>query len=258
MADGTEIAWTRLGSGPPVVMVHGITENSASWGAIPGMLAADFEVITVDLRGHGRSGTADDYGLSAMVGDIAAVIVEAGLSRPHLVGHSLGGAVVSAVGASLPVGSVVNVDQQLRLAEFKAQLEPVETMLRDPEAFPGVIGFLFEALTGDMLTDSEKARLDRLRRPDQAVVLGAWQLIFESSVEEIDSIVDAVLAEYKNSPVPYLALFGTDPGPTYGQWLSERIPNMELEVWPDHGHYPHLVEPSRFVARLRSFWTAIS
>ncbi len=256
MADGTEIAWTRLGSGPPVVMVHGITENSSSWGAIPGLLAADFEVITVDLRGHGHSGTADDYGLSAMAGDIAAVIIEAGLSRPHLVGHSLGGAVVSAVGASFPVGSVVNVDQQLRLAEFKAQLEPVEAMLRDPDAFPGVIGFLFDALAGDMLNDSEKARLDGLRRPDQEVVLGAWQLIFESSIEEIDSTVDAVLAEYKNLPMPYLALFGNDPGPTYGPWLSARIPDMELEVWPDHGHYPHLVDPSRFVARLRSFWTA--
>ena len=56
--------------------------------------------------------------------------------RPHLVGHSLGGAVVSAVGAVLPVSSIINIDQSLQLDGFKEQLHEFEEQLRDPAAFP--------------------------------------------------------------------------------------------------------------------------
>ncbi|HHO58195.1 MAG TPA: alpha/beta hydrolase, partial [Oceanithermus profundus] len=37
-------------------------------------------------------------------------------------------------------------------------------------------------------------------------------------------------------------------------WLAARIPGAAVEVWPDYGHYPHLVDPDRFVERLRTFW----
>jgi len=257
MDDGTEIAWTRRGSGAAVVMLHGITESSDSWGAIPEMLAADFGVFTIDLRGHGRSGSATDYGLAAMASDVVNVMAEAGISRPHLLGHSLGGAVVSAVGAVVPVTSVVNIDQKLRLGEFKSQLETVEPMLRDPDAFHTVIAALFDGMAGP-LGDSEKARLAGLRRADQDVVLGTWQMIFEQSSDEIDAAVDMVLAGYGESPVPYLSLFGTDPGSDYESWLSERVPGSKVEIWDDHGHYPHLVEQARFIDRLREFWATAS
>jgi pimeloyl-ACP methyl ester carboxylesterase len=45
-------------------------------------------------------------------------------------------------------------------------------------------------------------------------------------------------------------LHGIDPGPDYAGWLRARVPDAMVEVWPDHGHYPHLVDPERFVARL--------
>lgn len=253
MDDGTEIAWTRQGSGDPVVMIHGITESSESWGPIRGELATDHEVITVDLRGHGLSGSSNDYGLTAMASDVVSVISKAGIHGPHLVGHSLGGAVVSAVGSMAPVASVVNVDQKLSLGEFKTQLEAVEQMLRDPDMFPGVVDALFDGMAGP-LNQRERARLDGLRRADQEVVLGAWQMIFEQSSEEVDAAVDLVLAGYGESRVPYLSLFGTDPGSEYESWLSERVPGSSVEVWADHGHYPHLVDQSRFVDRVRQFW----
>jgi len=53
---------------------------------------------------------------------------------------------------------------------------------------------------------------------------------------------------------PYLSLHGIDPGPEYQEWLRSLIPHVEIEVWPGRGHYPHLVEPDRFVARLEEFW----
>lgn len=251
--DGTAIAWSSHGSGdgPAVVLVHGITESAATWDPITERLSAGHRVITTDLRGHGESGSAARYDLEAMAGDIAVVMASADAARPHLVGHSLGGAVVSAAGGALPVASVVNVDQSLQLGGFKAQLEPAEAMLRDPAVFPAVIAQLFDGMRGT-LSDTEFDRVSRLRSPDQQVVLAVWEMMFTSTEDEIAAIVDGALADYGD--VAYLSLFGVDPGPDYGAWLRARIPNSEVEVWDGTGHYPHLVDPDRFVTRLEEFW----
>lgn len=255
--DQTSISYSDTGGdGPPVLLVHGITESSACWAPVTERLRADHRVIAVDLRGHGDSGTADRYDLEAMAGDIVAVASELGvLDRVHLVGHSLGGAVVSAVGAAAPVASVVNVDQSLQLGTFKAQLTDVESMLRDETTFRPVIDGLFTQLAGDRIDPDTMARVNGLRRPDQNVVLGVWAMIFAMSEVEIAGVVEDALSGYAGTTTPYLSLFGLDPGPGYEVWLSGFIPNATVEHWPGHGHYPHLVDPDRFVDRLRSFWS---
>jgi pimeloyl-ACP methyl ester carboxylesterase len=254
VADGTEIRWSETGAGDPVILVHGITESAESWLPVAQRLAAGHRVISLDLRGHGQSAKAPRHDLETMVGDVIAVASAAGASKPHLVGHSLGGAVVSAVGAAVPVQSVVSVDQTLRLDTFKEQLEAVEPALRDPESFPHVIHQMFLELLDPAVSDAERERLTANRRPDQDVVLGIWGLLFAQSAAEIGQTVDAVLAGYASSPTPYLALFGIDPSSDYETWLIQRIPGATVELWPDHGHYPHLVDPDRFIARLHAFW----
>ncbi|MEZ5343602.1 MAG: alpha/beta hydrolase [Acidimicrobiales bacterium] len=255
--DAPDIAWTRAGNGHPVVLVHGITENGSSWGAVADRLAEHNDVIVVDLRGHGASDMASDYGLGAMASDLAAVMADAGVERPHLVGHSLGGAVVSAAGAVLDVSSVVNVDQSLDLGGFKETLGAAEAALRDPATFAMVIEAIFEQMSGELLSTSERARISALRQADQAVVLGVWNDILTSSVDEMNAIVDAALLPYQTDPVPYLSLFGIDPGEGYGEWLSSRVPGAQVDYWEAHGHYPHLVDPERFVERVERFWASV-
>jgi pimeloyl-ACP methyl ester carboxylesterase len=257
-ADGTAIAWSREGSGDPVVLVHGITESAPSWDPVTRRLVATNDVITMDLRGHGESEDAPTYDLGSMASDVAAVIGAAGVTRPHLVGHSLGGAVVTATGATLDVASVVDVDQSLQLDSFKAQLVPAEAMLRDTEQYQLVVDAMFESMMGDKLPTGEQERIGALRRVDHDVVLGVWELLLTEPVESIAATVDAALAGYAGRDVPYLALFGIDPGPGYGDWLAERIAGATVEYWADgdvgYGHYPHLVDPDRFVERLADFW----
>lgn len=236
------------------MLVHGITECASTWDPIADRLEDRFDVLAVDLRGHGRSGLSSDYGLEAMAGDIAAVIEMVGMNRPHLVGHSLGGAVVSATGSVVPVASVTNVDQSLRLGQFKEQVVSVEGLLRDPEMFPSVVSALFDEMIGPRIDEVERARINAARRADQDVVLGVWRLLLEASVEEVDAGVDSALAGYSSLPVPYLSLFGSDPGDDYAAWLTARIPGSSVEIWEDHGHYPHLVDPNRFLELLSRFW----
>jgi pimeloyl-ACP methyl ester carboxylesterase len=256
-ADGTTIAYDDYPGGPgtPVILVHGITETAATWEPLIEPMTRDRRVIVMDLRGHGRSGTAEHYDLAEMAGDVVALASHESIMRPHLVGHSLGGAVVSAVGALFPVSSVVNIDQSLQLEGFKEQLHEFEEQLRDPAAFPLAIQGLFEMMAGEKIAPEEMARINAQRQPDQNVVLGVWDLILTNSAEEIASVVATALAGYRGKSVPYLSLFGIDPGDGYAEWIASYIHGAITELWPDHGHYPHLVEPDRFLARVASFWS---
>ncbi|MEO0492205.1 MAG: alpha/beta fold hydrolase [Actinomycetota bacterium] len=254
--DGTTIAYAdHGGEGPPTLLVHGITERAEAWAPIVDRLVDDHRVYTMDLRGHGASGLALDYGLEAMAGDVVAVMETLGiLGECRLVGHSLGGMVVTAVGAVAPVASIVNVDQSLKLGSFKAQLADFESMLRDPETFPAVIEGLFALLGGEKIDPAEMARVNALRGPKQDVVLGVWELVFSLPEDEINAVVEAALAGYAGNDTPYFTLFGVDPEPGYHEWLNGFVANATTEVWAGHGHYPHLVDPDHFVERLRAFW----
>jgi pimeloyl-ACP methyl ester carboxylesterase len=238
------------GAGPLVVLVHGITENRHSWDPLTDDLAGDHTVLRVDLRGHGESPTGDGYGVDLLVADVAAVVEKAvpDAGPALLVGHSLGGMVATAYGAAHDVRGVVNVDQSLDLASFQAGVQAQAELLRG-DGFPAVIAALFESMRG-RLPDAERARLDGLRRPDQDVVLGIWGPLLDAGPDEVAKAVDAMVG---GASGPYLAVHGIDPGPGYGAWLAERIPEAQLEVWDGSGHYPHLVEPARFLGRVRAF-----
>src|SRR4249919_3217673 len=113
--DGVEIAYDVRGQGPPLVLVHGLSDSRADWAPIVDRMSSDHRCVALDLRGHGESGDASDYSALAMAADVAAVVAAEDLVAPTVIGHSLGGAVVSAYAAAALVTAVVNVDQGLRL-----------------------------------------------------------------------------------------------------------------------------------------------
>ncbi len=253
-SDGTKLAVHSMGSGPPVLLVHGITESSQTWDPVAGRLSTTNEVIRVDLRGHGNSQHNAPYDLATMAGDLAAVVDQTCDVAPRLIGHSLGGVVVSALAGVVSVHSVVNVDQSLRLDQFQAQLQAAAPMLRDPDSFPLVLSALFDDLAGSALSEAERARIEAARGADQEVVLGIWHDVIESDPADLRALVDATASSVT---APYLSLFGIDPGDDYADWMSNLVPTATVELWPDLGHYPHLVEPDRFVARVHEFWNSI-
>jgi pimeloyl-ACP methyl ester carboxylesterase len=254
-ADGTTIAYAQAGDGPPLVLVHGITESHRAWDPIFPALTDRWRVIAVDLRGHGDSDRHDPYDPITMAGDVAAVVAAAGVVDPLVVGHSLGGVVVSAYGgAGHPARAIVNVDQPIALGGFKESLEALEPMLRgSPEDFATAVGIVFGVLDGP-LPASERARLDGISSPEQDVVLGVWGTVFDSSAEDLDLLTAAIVGGVS---VPYLSLHGSDPGDDYPDWLTAVIPTATVEIWDGLGHYPQLTAPERFVTRLGRFDPAI-
>ena len=91
---GHRVFYRAAGSGPVVVLVHGITSTSATWANVLPYLAERFTVIAPDLLGHGDSAKPrGDYSLGAYASGIRDLLIALGHERATFVGHSLGGGV---------------------------------------------------------------------------------------------------------------------------------------------------------------------
>ena len=204
----------------------------------------------MDLRGHGDSAKAAPYDVLTMASDVHEVVEAFLLSEPLLIGHSLGGTVVSAYAAMFPCRGVLNIDQPVRLGNFQQSLRAIEPMLRgNAAAFRQVIDMVFDSMRGQ-LDDQEWARLQSLRHADQEVVLGVWATVLDTDAQELDAMVNALASAIV---VPYLSLHGTDPGEGYEEWLKALVADARVEQWAGLGHYPHLVAPDRFLELLGEF-----
>ena len=240
----------RRGAGPALVLVHGITESHHSFDPLIGSLAENHDVLALDLRGHGESTREGPYDVLRLALDVQETLAAAGVSDVVLVGHSLGGSVVSVAAALMRVRGVVNLDQTMDLTSFQASLRALEPLLRaDAATFAATMDMIFDAMRGP-LSDEEWSRLRALRRYDQEVVLDIWASVFELGEDELAAMVTNLAGAIH---APYLSLHGTDPGENYESWLSALVPQAVVERWAGAGHYPHLAEPERFLARLADF-----
>jgi pimeloyl-ACP methyl ester carboxylesterase len=91
-------------SGPPLVLIHGMTDNSRSGSPIAPFLSGERRLIIVDLRGHGGSGKPDlrMYPVSLYAADVAALLDGLGIEKASVVGHSLGSMVAQALAINYP------------------------------------------------------------------------------------------------------------------------------------------------------------
>lgn len=106
-ADGTRIAFDRLGEGPPVVVVGGIFNDRQTTQALAERLAQEVSVINYDRRGRGESGDTPPYAVEREVEDLGALIAAAG-GTASVYGHSSGaGLALNAAARGLPISRLV-------------------------------------------------------------------------------------------------------------------------------------------------------
>jgi pimeloyl-ACP methyl ester carboxylesterase len=101
---GTKLHFYRSGGNkPPVVLVHGITDDGLCWSPVAEVLSGDYDVLMVDLRAHGKSDAPQDgYNLPTMATELSELITGLGLKDPVVLGHSLGAVVAMTLAGLTP------------------------------------------------------------------------------------------------------------------------------------------------------------
>jgi (E)-2-((N-methylformamido)methylene)succinate hydrolase len=248
-----KIAYQRHGSGPTVLLVHGVGGDSTHWAAIAEQLHARFDVIAMDLRGHGKSdriaGPVDARDLAR---DAVQVLDEAGVAKCAVVGFSLGGAIALALTLDFPerveklavIGTVCG-----RTPEESARaLERVEFLERHGSAA------LAEANRERWFTDAfRRAHPDLVdRRVAQVVACDPESYLHAFRVFCTADFVDR-LDEIR---VPTLVVTGEHDAaatPRMAQLMGERIHGAQAQVLPRLRHSVLIEVPEQVGALLGAF-----
>ena len=106
------LSYERHGAGPTIVLIHGIGHRRQAWREVVGLLSPDYDVIALDLPGHGESPDIDLDGRSAkeaVRAELEALLEHLAISDPIMVGNSLGGLIALEAGADGIASSVVGL-----------------------------------------------------------------------------------------------------------------------------------------------------
>jgi len=267
---GHRVAYRLAGSGPPIVLMHGITASSVVWEHVGPRLARNHTVLAPDLLGHGQSAKPrGDYSMGAFASGIRDLVLSLGLGPATVVGHSLGGGVAMqfvyqfperverlALVASGGLGRRVN--GLLRAATFPGSelVLPVlagRHVLNAGRALGRALGSMRVPLGNDVI---EMARGHASLGDPQSRT--AFVHTLRASVDVGGQRVQAVDRLYLAAELPLLIVWGARDRiipVDHGRRAHELVPGSRFELFERAGHFPHLDEPERFVATLED-WIA--
>lgn len=97
-----KLFYQTVGSGQPLVILHGLFGSADNWRSVAKNLADNAQVITVDLRNHGRSPHSSEINYSLMANDLAYLLEDLGIDNIDLIGHSVGGKVAMTFAQQYP------------------------------------------------------------------------------------------------------------------------------------------------------------
>jgi pimeloyl-ACP methyl ester carboxylesterase len=251
-----EIAWDRLGEGPPVVLVHGTPWSSWGWRRLAPMLAERFSVHVFDLLGFGASEkrAEQDVSLAAHGQRLAALLDFWGLERPAIIAHDIGGA--AALRAHLlhdrPVAALALVDV-VALAPWGS---PFYRLVGEHQAvFEQLPAAIHEGVLRAYVSTAQPRPLERdLEDALIAPWLGsAGQSAFYRQIAQgHQRDTDEIEPLYGQITAPTLVVWGeADPWLplAQGRELARRIPGARLAIVPGAGHLVQEDQPDE-LARL--------
>jgi pimeloyl-ACP methyl ester carboxylesterase len=257
-ANGLEIAYERVGEGPPLVLVHGAALDSRMWRPQLAALADEFTVVAWDEPGAGRSSDVPaDFALTDYANCLAALIDALDLGPAHVAGLSWGGTVAQELYRHHPelVATLLLVDTyagwkgSLPEEEVRARVEGVRQMLAaadhlfDP-TLPGLFAgdppadfvTLLEAMAADVRPESMRTALLVMAEADQRDLLPRIAVPTLLIWGELDA----------RSPLSVARQF------------EDAVPDAKLVVIPSAGHVSNLEQPELFSDAVREFCRAHS
>lgn len=243
------------GSGPPLVILHGLFGSGENWRTLARRFAERYHVHTVDLPGHGASPPLRPLTYPAMAEAVRAFLDEAGLASVYLMGHSMGGKVAMELALSDParVGRLVVVDIAPR---------------RYPPSHTGLLAAMRGLDLGAVASRNDAGRALAGAIPDPVV----RQFLLKNLVREADAAyrwqldLDGIHAGYDalSGSLESLDLYD---GPTRFirgarsdyvrdadlETIRAYFPQADIVTIPDAGHWVHADAPDAFAEVVEEF-----
>ena len=262
--EGLRVHYTDVGSGPPIVLIHGINSNHASFAGWQRELSSSYRTIALDLPGHGLTGpdAKDRYSWREMAEVVEGLVTSIGLECFVLAGNSLGGAVSMEYAIAHPerLEALVLIDSIG--PPFRGKMPPSLAAMRRP-----LLGPFLSLLSPPMVVKQvlESTFGDPSRLPPSAVEIAtdlvlregnrkaARQVLLKGGDQGLGSRLGAVRC-------PVLILWGdkdTWTTPDNIGWFTTHFPRAQLVRYPELGHLPMTEDSARTAQSLRDFLDTI-
>ncbi len=244
-----KLVYDEFGEGPPLVILHGLFGSARNWHSDAKRLAANYRVIAVDQRNHGRSPHADRHDYATLAGDIATLLDELDLREVILLGHSMGGKAAMTLALNAParlarlivvdIAPVAYADQHtplieamlaIPLAEFSRRQE-AERALEPAVPDRALRMFLLQNLQFDADGAHWRLNLPVLRTAMPALV-GALPVTSDAQFAgPVHFIRGSHSDRVRDLDLPRIA---------------QSFPKLELHTVSNAGHWPHAEAPAEF------------
>jgi pimeloyl-ACP methyl ester carboxylesterase len=265
---GHRVIYRMAGSGPPVVLIHGMVNSSKHWEPVALRLAEEYTVIAPDLIGHGDSAAVrGDYSLGAHASSIRDLLAALGVERATIVGHSLGGGIAMQFFYQFPQRT-----ERLALISSGGLGREVSPLLRGA-AMPGAAAALWAAAHPRLL-DALSRLGERMRERGRGIGVylvaiaralgplrqaGARRAFLQTLRSVIDFRGQHVSARdrlYLLDGFPTLIVWGERDNTiplAHGRRAHEAIPGSRFETLPPAAHFPHIEDPAGLANALLEF-----
>ena len=265
---GHRRAYVRMGSGPVVLLLHGLGCDHTTWAPVMESLARTHTVIAPDLLGHGASDKPRaDYSVGGYANGMRDLLTVLGVDTATVVGHSFGGGVAMQFAYQYPERT-----ERLVLVGsggLGPDVSPAIRAITTP-GFHQLMGVL--SAPGLRHVATATMRLLARSRMSQARDLGEVADIYDSFKDPrtraaIRHVVRAVVdwrgqivtmsdRAYLTEAMPMCVIWGADDmviPVSHASNASALAPSARIEIVPNAGHFPHRDHPERFVKIVRDF-----
>jgi pimeloyl-ACP methyl ester carboxylesterase len=261
---GHRVCFRLAGSGPLIVLVHGITGSSEQWVPVIEALRDRYTLFAPDLLGHGESAKPrGDYSLGAYASGIRDLLIGLNAEPATIVGHSLGGGIAMQLAYQFPErcgrlvlmssgGIARDVHPLLRAASLPGSeiVLPLITharLLRVGQALGRALGAIGLQAGAD-IAEGARGYASLNDREARAAFLHTIRAVIDPTGQRVSAVDRLYLAE----ALPSLIIWGeNDPiiPPHHGEIAHRAMPGSRFELIDGAGHFPQVTHPIK-VARL--------
>lgn len=251
-----ETYYERTGTGTPIVFVHGGWMDHQMWDPQVEALADEYDVITYDIRGHGRTGRSAEkrYTIDLFAADLRALIEGLDIERPVVCGLSLGGMIAQAYAARYSETLRALILADTAVSARLTLSDTVQTLLFPKWAMTTTVRLLGPRRWVDSaFWIAKRTRGESWFGRDEHVQSYVRERMSAFTIEEYNKIFAAIydfrMVDLGAIQVPTLVLngeFESDSVFRHAETLEQRIPDVETHVIPDAGHTSNMENPDRF------------